>query len=324
MQQRWVGVEVRDAGGMKTACAALTLQTYWRLSLQNEGAIEVPPSGPDIEGFSRILGWASGLGFHSVESWVADESRLDAWERKDIRELRAACLNNDVSIDYLCCDFIANWFSKSPDFVRKYAKKLSSFADAVGAKTIGTVSPLIPATVSRPSRVYPGAPPSSVTLLPYFSWESGWNRYVDLVRTVTAELEDWSLRLAIESRPREMISNTDAILRLIQDVSCENLGGLLDTSHLEIIREVPSISIHKLRGKLYEFHASENDGVTSYHWAPGQGELDWVEILCALRDTGFDGAVCVDVTGVSVEEEAMEGKKYLENLLRRLKVVRLP
>jgi sugar phosphate isomerase/epimerase len=118
-----------------------------------------------------------------------------------------------------------------------------------------------------------------------------------------------------------MLSNTDAILRLIEEVSAENLGGILDTSHLQIIREVPSVSVHKLGPKLYEFHASENDGVTSYHWAPGQGELDWPDIVASLRDTKYDGGIFVDVTGVNIEEEALEGKKYVESLLKRRKTL---
>ena len=302
---------------MKIACAALTLQTYWRLLVQREKGTGADFAEPDIRGFVRMFDWASGLGFHSLESWIPNEKYLASF---DLASLKAACLRDDLSVDYLACDFMADWFERSSEYVQKYAEKLGSFVEASGTGTIGTVSPLLPSALSKPSRVYPGAPPDSVKLLPGFSWQKSWSRYVGMLRTVTRELNEHSLRLAIEPRPREMASSTDAILRLIEAVPAENLGGLLYTSHLQTVGESPPISIHKLGKKLYEFHASENDGVTSYHWAPGQGELDWPEIIATLRGVGYGGAVCVDVTGVNVEEEALEGEKFLRSLMKRLRV----
>ena len=42
--------------------------------------------------------------------------------------------------------------------------------------------------------------------------------------------------------------------------------------------------------------------MTNVHWRPGKGKIDWTAVMRALRDTGFDGVISIeleDVPGVA-------------------------
>ena len=305
---------------MKLGCSSLTLMNYCKVireSAEDQSAL----LEPDANGFTRVMAWASGLGFSSAELWIQSENHLSTLLNEDLAPLRQAVSDLGMTTDYLTCDFAAEWFlTQSQDYLEKQFGRLALFARRMGIRTIASISPPLPATTAKRSLVYPGAPPSEVKLLPAFSWDRSWNRYVGRIRMLTEVLRRQSLNLGVEPRAREVLSNTDSILRLVDEVSVENLGGIIDTSHLRIMREIPAVSVYKLGKKLFEFQASESDGITAYHWAPGQGEVDWVETLEALGRVGFNEDILIDVVGINMEKEILDGTAYVGGLLKRLKL----
>ena len=62
---------------------------------------------------------------------------------------------------------------------------------------------------------------------------------------IYAELAENDLRLAVEPRPRDILSNTDSALRLFDCVESRNLGAIIDISHLYVVRDVPALAIRK-------------------------------------------------------------------------------
>lgn len=63
---------------------------------------------------------------------------------------------------------------------------------------------------------------------PQFSWEKQWQVMVDSFRILAQKAADAGLKFCLEPRVGEMISNTDAALRLFDHVGHENLGFVLD------------------------------------------------------------------------------------------------
>ena len=296
-------------------CSTLTLMNYWKLVLGAEGT-KSDILEPGSDGLLRMISWASGLGFDSMELWVSSDNHLSSLTGRGLGAVRRACKVSNISADYLSCDFTAGRFLTRPDGqLEKLFERIAKLARFLEVRTVASISPPLSSAVVRWSHVYHGAPPEEVKLEPAFSWEKNWSKYVERISRVVKILGRQSLNLAVEPRAKEILSSTDSVLRLVEQVGAENLGGLIDTSHLRIINEVPSISIHKLGKKLLEFHASENDGITAYHWAPGQGEVDWKETLSALKQVRFDGPVLIDVTGINMDKEVLDGKRYLDKLM---------
>jgi sugar phosphate isomerase/epimerase len=98
------------------------------------------------------------------------------------------------------------------------------------------------------------------------------------------------------------MSNTASMLRLIEHIDSNALGINFDPSHLFPVGETPHVVIYQLAERIFHCHFSDNDGTTNVRWRPGEGKIDWEAVLVALRDTGYDGVISIeleDVPGVS-------------------------
>jgi sugar phosphate isomerase/epimerase len=303
---------------MRIGCSSLTLQNYWKFAFSKQRRNRISFANPDTDAAIQMIRWAAGLGFKYIAYWIANEEHLETLQKANLQVLKQAAKQDNVDVEYLTCDFTASWFfSENQDVLAKNFRKLSQIAQTLGVKYIETVTPPVPSEVTW-SESYIGAPlPKTVKLESNFSWQKHWQHYITSMRTIATVLGNTSVKLAIEPRPKEIIDNTDSLLRVFDLIESDSIGGLLDTSHQHLNKEITALSIHKLKGKLFGLQASENDGITAYHWPPGHGEIDWEEIVNALIATGYDGTISIDVTGMDVEREALEGKDYVKKVLGR-------
>ena len=156
---------------------------------------------------------------------------------------------------------------------------------------------------------------------PAFRWDDLWGWLVDSIGACGDEAARAGLKFCLEPRVGEIVSNTDALLRLMDAVGSENFGAVLDTGHQHAQKEILPLSVEKLGGRVYYLHVSDNDGQTNQHLALGRGTVDWDGIFLALKKHEFSGYVAVDVGRVpDLEAQVRESKAFLEKLAARLGV----
>jgi sugar phosphate isomerase/epimerase len=158
---------------------------------------------------------------------------------------------------------------------------------------------------------------------PAFRWEALWEALVDSTRCFATIARDANLRLCMEPRVGEIISNTDAMLRLMDAVDDDNFFAVLDTGHQHAQKEILPLSVEKLGDRIAYLHVSDNDGRTNIHRELGQGTVDWEGVLTALKKHAFEGYVGVDIGRVEGQLEDLDGsyrrsKAFLENLSERI------
>jgi sugar phosphate isomerase/epimerase len=74
--------------------------------------------------------------------------------------------------------------------------------------------------------------------------------------------------------------------------------------------------IPKLDGLIKLVHLSDNDGTNAYHHSPGQGNIDFPEVISSLKKVGYEGYVVVDTAGVpNIVEEAVRARDYYQRLI---------
>jgi D-psicose/D-tagatose/L-ribulose 3-epimerase len=135
--------------------------------------------------------------------------------------------------------------------------------------------------------------------------------------------EPLGIRVGIEPLNRfetYFVSRHDQALRLAQDVG-GNCGVVLDTFHINIEEADPIGAIRAVGDHLVDFQVADNN-----RYPPGQGNLDWPELIGALQQIGYDGAVTaefvmpIDRSPVAavhdVEEEAAEMTVGMNQFIR--------
>ena len=92
--------------------------------------------------------------------------------------------------------------------------------------------------------------------------------------------------ICVEDLPRTCLGrSSDDILELIS--VHENLRVCFDTNHLldeEIVK-----FIHRVGDKIVTTHISDYDFNNERHWLPKEGDIDWQELISALKDVNYGG-----------------------------------
>lgn len=280
---------------------------------------------PSLANTHRALKEMEALGFKRVElEGVGEENLRAVYDARE--ELKKRCEDLGLAV--------VNFCPVLPDLVHpdkaKRVHALDLFklgvetASFFGCETVQTIS-------STPALTFVGDAPYKESLAygqryqvkvdPDFRWEDLWGWLTDSVGACADEADRAGLRLCLEPRVGEIISNTDALLRLMEAVDSDNFGAVLDAAHLNAQKEILPLSVEKLGGRIFYVHAADNDGQTNQHLAPGKGTVDWNGVFEALKKHEFSGNVAVDVGNVpDVDAEYTAAKSFLEGLATRLGV----
>lgn len=151
-----------------------------------------------------------------------------------------------------------------------------------------------------------------------FNWEKTWNNYVESIGMCADIASDNGILLAVEGHTHVIASTTDAFLRLFDEVESNSLGMNYDTGWQFIQREYVPLSIRKLGKKLLHMHLRDGDGVLNYDLPPGQGIIDWDEVVDALKSIRYDGFLSFELSYQGEDEQMRvlrEGKEYIEKIL---------
>ena len=291
---------------MKIACG-------WLYTLNRYG---YPPKFEDaLKGISKAAEW----GFDAFEMEAIGEENLNTlWaHRQELKE----------HIDSLGLT-LANFVPMLPEMVsldagvRTHALELfelgAELAVSLGAQLIMADSYEVPLEYVGET---PGDDPIHydksyrVRINDEFDWDQVWDNLVSVMAHCAEITANHGIRLAMEMRVGEAVSNTDAFLRLYDAVNNPNLGAVFDTGHLNAQKEILSLSIEKLKDRIFLIHASDNDSRTNQHLALGDGKIEWISVFQALRKHHFDGYVALDIGDCpDLEAAYLHSKKFLETL----------
>lgn len=130
-------------------------------------------------------------------------------------------------------------------------------------------------------------------------------REVNIVklRELVNRISDCDITLCLENlRPHTM--GIDEILYIIEKVGSDKLGICLDTGHLNVSKaDSQRDFILKAGEHLKALHLHDNDGKSDLHVLPyGRGEVDFFEIVHALREIDYNGEFNFEIPGESVRQ----------------------
>ena len=155
---------------------------------------------------------------------------------------------------------------------------------------------------------------------------AAWARFVDTVREAGSRRGD--VRLCLEYQPREpyshiLLATVGKVLHVLHEVALPNVGANLDVGHSFAAGETPAESAALLAaaGRLFYVHTNDNTA-DGGDWDMMSGAVHfwhWLELLCTLRRTGYDGWLSADIDARRTSPQAAFGSNFL--LIRRLDAV---
>lgn len=94
--------------------------------------------------------------------------------------------------------------------------------------------------------------------------------------------------ICVENMVGGTLLNTASKLKEYAD-NCGDAKVVIDVNHL--LHDKQEDAIRLIGGdKLKMIHISDYDGVYERHFMPGEGVIDWMAVIGALEEIGFDGA----------------------------------
>lgn len=98
--------------------------------------------------------------------------------------------------------------------------------------------------------------------------------------------ERFNAVICVEDLPRTCLGNCIEEMKFLTEKD-ERLKICFDTNH--ITADKPENVIRELNDKIVTLHVSDFDFVDEKHWLPGEGKIDWSNVVNALRDIKYNG-----------------------------------
>jgi D-psicose/D-tagatose/L-ribulose 3-epimerase len=217
------------------------------------------------------------LGFDTVDIFT-DPLDIDAAERRLIRD---TCRDLDLPIVSLCCVALG-LVEFNPSVRRFHLDRCRAFLDLAAELGCANLLLVLGEYVWQREVIPPEA-----------QWQAG----VEAVRELGAEAARRGLRIAIELEPfrASLVNSVDTMLRFLDDVGQgDTVRANCDISHLHLVGTPPE-AVGRLAGRIEHVHLSDCDGRVHGDLPPGRGVTPIADYLAAVRDTGYDGVVSVEL-----------------------------
>ncbi|HEY5753305.1 MAG TPA: sugar phosphate isomerase/epimerase [Chthoniobacterales bacterium] len=145
---------------------------------------------------------------------------------------------------------------------------------------------------------------------------------VSVLNQVARRCRELGIGCALENKlPHLLFGHTSDILWILDALEDVDAGACLDTGHANLSGDLFML-VRKLAGHLRMIHVNDNNGNFDDHLPPGDGRINWVELLHDLSVSGFHGPLILEIAGtgdsVTTMSNARRGRSYLREVSRRM------
>lgn len=241
------------------------------------------------------------MGFQTVElEGIREEHLLAVNAQKDA--IRDKLHSLGLKLPYFC--IVLPGLSAVDAETR--AKNLRLFTEgcrtAVHLGSIGVLdnAPLAPLEFDKilpVARHYDDKKLQAASLPAGLNWAEYWEGVTTTYREACDIAASMGLTYLMHPIMGTFCATTDGFLNFRDAVGRDNLRFNLDTANQFMLRENLALAVHRLKGSLDYVHISDNGGQRVEHLPPGEGDIAWDPFFQALRETGFDGLMGVDLGG---------------------------
>ncbi len=137
----------------------------------------------------------------------------------------------------------------------------------------------------------PGGP-----LAPGQSRREAIDLFVEVLKPLAEHAQDLGVMLLIEPEPGLLLETTDQYLEVAERLNAPSIGLNFDVGHAFCVSEDLPRSIKKLAPHIRHYHVEDIAATrVHHHLVPGTGAIDFAEVVAAIRATGYDDWLTVEL-----------------------------
>lgn len=101
---------------------------------------------------------------------------------------------------------------------------------------------------------------------------------------------------------------------MVQGINRDNVGACIDIGHANVGMGVrPSDLLRRVGSLVWALHLHDNDGSGDQHLPPGRGNIDWRDVMGALREISYKGTLNLELDIKSSADGVAALRKLLGN-----------
>ena len=265
----------------------------------------LPAKLPPEKAIERI----AELGFDGVElGWTSP----DAYPPEKVKNVSKKIEDLGLEIANAYIDTCNKWplgaFTNPKEDVRRgvvsYVKDCMDVAKELGSKMVN----LWPGTDGVPLKA------------PYWT---AWGWMVQGLQECADHAKDIGIKVSLEYKLKEpslflLLSNSDALLRMLDDVGKEGMGATLDTGHAFQAKEHLPTVVQKFSKKLFHVHLDDNYSDWDDDLIVGSVH-NFKEFFKALKEVGYEGYLSLDLWPIEDPDgAAVRSKEYITRLIKSI------
>jgi sugar phosphate isomerase/epimerase len=120
--------------------------------------------------------------------------------------------------------------------------------------------------------------------------------FVEVLKPLAEHAHDEGVLLLIEPEPGLLLETTDQYLEVAERVDAPSIGLNFDVGHAFCVSEDLPRAIARLAPHIRHYHFEDIAATrVHHHLVPGMGAIDFKEVVDAIRATGYDGWLTVEL-----------------------------
>lgn len=195
---------------------------------------------------------------------------------------------------------------------------ITALDDAARSEALAEIERALEAAARLGARHFVLHPGPESSELPRAERLDRMERGAESLDRIAARCRALGPRLVLENMLSHLFAgHVRDLLWLLGALASTEVGICLDTGHAQLSGDLRTVA-HKLKGHLWMLHANDTRGQFDDHLPPGDGVVDWSDLLRQLREIGFEGALVLEVAGDGDPAEALARAQRGRTHLRRL------
>ena len=137
------------------------------------------------------------------------------------------------------------------------------------------------------------------------------DRFVAGLTPLVAHARALGVLLLVEPEPGLLLETTDQYLELAARIDSPALGLNFDIGHAFCMGEDLPAQIAKLAPHVRHYHIEDIAADrTHHHLVPGAGAIDFAQVIAAIRGTGYDGWLTVELYPCTDDPDAAAARAF--------------